>query len=140
MKGQVYLNSKDMFTTWGAILARGAYEALLKPATNKPLVQSKSRLEHGKTIIANSETCKTDERDVSFSIWICGTSQEDYLTKYKSFLEEITSGLVLLKVPVLGTTFKLTYLNCSNFGDYGLKKGKLTLKMNEANTKDRELL
>lgn len=140
MKGQAYINDKDIFAMWGAVLAKGAHEALLRPAPNKSLIQNKSRLEHGKSIIAKPETSKTDERDVSFSIWICGNSQEDYLKKYKSFIEEITSGLILLYVPILNMTFKLTYLNCSNYGDYGLKKGKLTLKMNEANTKDRELL
>lgn len=140
MNEQAYINNKDMFETWGAILAKGTYEALLKPTPSKALIQNKSRLKHGKTVIATSETCKTDERDVSFSIWICGESQEDYLAKYKSFVQEITSGLVLLKVPILGVVFKLTYLNCSNYGDYGLKKGKLTLKMNEANVKDREEL
>lgn len=140
MKGQAYINDKDIYSTWGAVLAKGAYEALLKPAPNKTLIQNKSRLEHGKSVITKPDTFKTDERDISFSIWICGVSQEDYLTKYKSFIEEITSGVILLKVPILGLTFKLAYLNCSNYGDYGLKKGKLTLKMNEANTKDREVL
>lgn len=140
MKDQAYINNKDIFITWGAVLAKGTYEALLKPAPNKVLIQNKSRLEHGKSIIENSSIFKTDERDISFSVWICGETQEDYLSKYKLFIEEITSGLILLKVPILGMTFKLTYLNCSNYGDYGLKKGKLTLKMNEANTKDRDIL
>lgn len=140
MKDQAYINDKDIFATWGAALAKGAYEALLKPAPNKTLIQNKSRLKHGRSVIANNETFKTDERDISIPVWICGESQEDYLVKYKSFIEEITSGIIRLKVPILGMTFKLTYLNCSNYGDYGLKKGKLTLKMNEANTKDRELL
>lgn len=138
MKGQAYINDKDIYTTWGAVLAKGAYEALLKPAPNKTLIQNKSRLKHGKSVIDKPETFKTDERDVSFSIWICGNSQEDYLNKYKSFIEEITSGLILLYVPILKMKFKLTYLNCSNYGDYGLERGKLTLKMNEANTLDRE--
>ena len=137
MKGHAYINKKDIFTTWGAVLAKGTYEALLKPAPNKGLIQNKSRLEHGKVIVMNNNVCKTDERDISFSIWICGDSQKDYLEKYKSFIDEITSGIVMLNIPILGATFKLTYLSCSNYGDYGLTKGKLTLKMNEANTKDR---
>lgn len=140
MRGQVYINNKDMYVTWGATLAKGAYEALLKPAPNKVLVQNKSRLNHGKMVIANKDTCKTDERDITFSVWIRGESQMDYLIKYKSFLEEITSGLILLKIPNLDMTFKLTYLNCSNYGDYGLTMGKLTLKMNEPNSSDRNII
>lgn len=138
MEGVAFINNKDMYATWGAMLAKGAYEALLKPAPNKALIQNKSRLEHGKVIIVNSDVCKTDERDITISIWICGSSQSDYLTKYKAFVDEISSGLIFLKVPDLGTIFKLTYLNCSSYGDYGLTKGKLTLKLNEANVKDRE--
>ena len=137
MKGQAYINEKDMFTTWGATLAKGAYEALLKPAPNKELIQNKSRLSPGK--IVNMDICKTDERDVTLSIWIHGESQKDYLTKYKSFLDEITSGEILLKIPILDMTFKLTYSNCSSYGDYGLTKGKLTLKLNEPNPQNREV-
>lgn len=139
MKGQAYINEKDMFTTWGATLAKGAYEALLKPAPNKELIQNKSRLSHGKIVITNKDICKNDERDVTLSIWIHGESQKDYLTKYKSFLNEITSGEILLKIPILDMTFKLTYSNCSSYGDYGLTKGKLTLKLNEPNPKNREV-
>ena len=139
MKGQAYINEKDMFTTWGATLAKGAYEALLKPAPNKELIQNKSRLSPGKIVITNKDICKTDERDVTLSIWIHGESQKDYLTKYKSFLDEITSGEILLKIPILDMTFKLTYSNCSSYGEYGLTKGKLTLKLNEPNPQNREV-
>lgn len=140
MRGQAYINNKDIFATWGASFANGAYEALLKPAPNKAVIQNKSRLLDGKCIIMNNDVCKTDERDITISFWIVGESQDDYLSKYKAFVEEITSNLVQLKVPALGATFRLVYLNCSSYGDYGLTKGKLTLKMNEANIKDRNLL
>lgn len=140
MKGQAYINDKDIYTTWGAVLAKGAYEALLKPAPNKALIENKSRLEHGKRVIINSNICKTDERDVAISFWIKGTSESDYLAKYESFINEIISGLIKLKVPALGRVFKFTYLDCSSYGDYGSMVGKLTLKLNEANPKDRELI
>lgn len=140
MKGQAYINDKDIYTTWGAVLVKGAYEALLKPSSNKQIIVNKSRLEHGKRIVINSDLCKADDRDVIISFWITGVSQSDYLTKYRSFIEEIVSNLVRLKVPALNTVFKLVYLNCSAFGDYGLNIGKITVKFNEANIKDQETI
>ena len=138
MKGQAYINDKDIYTTWGGVLAKGTYEALLKPAPNKTLIQNKSRLEDGKRVLINNP--KLDERDVIISIWISGTNQSDYLAKYKDFTEEIASDIIRLKVPALGMIFKLIYMNCSNYGDYGLMRGKLTLKLNEPNPMDREVL
>ena len=140
MKGQAYINGKDVWVTWGVTLYSGAYEALLTPAPMKDYIISSSRLEHGKRIIADSSNAKTDSRDVSFSVFIEGESSDDYLSKYEDFINELCSGMIELQVPKLKRTYKLVYTNCSKYGNYGTKKGKFTLKFMEANTKDRTIL
>lgn len=127
--------------TFGITLIRGWREALLTPPPIKSFVTNSSRLEDGERIIAHPKNVKKDKRDVSLSFFLEGSSQEDYLIKYGSFLDKIAySGQFCLKVPVLHTVFKLVYSQCSQFGDYGLKRGKFTLKLTESNPNDRETI
>lgn len=124
--------------TFGITLVRGWREALLTPAPIKSYVTNNSRLEHGQSVIATAKYARKDKRDVSISFFLEGNSQEDYLKKYESFLDKIAySGQFCLKVPCLRRVFKLVYSQCSQFGDYGLKKGKFTIKFTESNPNDR---
>lgn len=127
--------------TFGITLVRGWREALLTPAPVKSFVTNSSRLEDGERIIALPENAKKDKRDVSISFFMEGNSQEDYLAKYEAFLNKIAySGQFCLKVPILHRIYKFVYSSCSQFGDYGLKRGKFTLKLTESNPNDREAI
>lgn len=136
MKGKAYINGADMWETWGAALGKGAYEALLTPSPAKELISNKSRLEHGKRVITTN--MRVDERDLTISVFVCGTDKMDFLLKYKAFVDQLSSGLIELKVSDLRTTYRLLYLSCSSYGDYGGNKAKLVLKLNEPNPKNRE--
>ena len=126
---------------FGITLVRGWREALLTPAPVKGYVINDSRLEHGQSVIAAPKFAKKDKREVSISFFLEGNSEEDYLQKYEAFLNKIAySGEFCLKVPRLKRVFKLVYTQCSQFGDYGLKKGKFVLKLTEYNPNDREKL
>ncbi|MGL4519306.1 MAG: hypothetical protein ACRCUJ_06435 [Phocaeicola sp.] len=135
MKNQAYINNVDI-STYGASFASGAYAALRKPAPEKELVQNKSRLEHGKRVVATSETIKKDERNVNLPIWIIGSSEDDFSAKFDAFMSAI-SGQFELKVPKQKTTYKLVYKDCPSYVEYGLKKAKFTLKLEEPNPDDR---
>lgn len=137
MTGQAYINNKNI-SFWGAEFAKGAYEALLKPAPSKENVQNKSRNEDG--IREDTSNIRLNERTISIPFWIIGTSEDDYLTKYEAFLDEMVSGLIFLKVPALKKTYKLIYLDCSSYGHYNATKGKIILKFKEPNPKDREFI
>lgn len=137
MKAQAYINNHDI-SIWGAELAKGAYEALLKPASIKENVQNKSRNEDG--IREDTTNIKLNERIVSIPFWIVGTSENDYLAKYEAFIDEVTSGLIVLKVPALKKVYKLIYSDCSSYGHYNLTKGKIILKLKEPNPNDRIVL
>lgn len=127
--------------SFGITLVRGWREALLTPAPVKSYVTNSSRLEDGERIIALPENAKRDKRDVSITFFLEGKTQADYLSNYESFLNKIAySGQFCLKVPVLNRIFKLVYSQCSQFGDYGLKKGKFTIKLTESNPGDRETI
>ena len=139
MEGQAYINNKDIWTNYGAILRRGAYEALLTPAAVKPYITTESRLQHGKRYVA-SDNAKMQEREITLNIFIEGESEEQYLERYEAFLNAITNGVFELKVPRLKRVFKFVYLACAKYGDYGIKKGNFALRLSEPNPKDRPLI
>lgn len=140
MKGQAYINGKDIWLTWGAKLWKGTYEKLLKPPPMKDYIRNSSRMEHGDRVIANSDVSKTAARELSLQFLIEGSSENDYLVKYTSFVSELEKGALELKIPKLNTTFKLVYIDCSSYGYYGKRMGKFTVKFEEPNTKDRKTL
>lgn len=137
MKGQAFINDKDIWLTWRASLCKGSYEQLLKPAPMKEYITNNSRGEHGMRIVANSGNSKTDYRTLSLSLFIEGDTQSEYLNNIETFIDEISSGVFSLKIPRLNKVYQLVYTDCSNYGDYGLKKGKFVIKLTEPNTKDR---
>ena len=145
MKNQAFIKLVDEadtayvdLDTFGVTLVRGWREALLTPTSVKSYVTNDSRLEHGEQIIATSKYAKMGERDVSISFFLEGSSQDDYLQKYEAFLNKIAfSGQICMKVSCLKRVFKFVYSQCSQFGDYGLKKGKFTIKFTESNPNDR---
>lgn len=137
MKGQAFINGKDIWLTWKASLCSGSYEQLLKPAPMKEYIANNSRKEHGMRIIANSDNSKTDYRTLSLSLFIEGATQSEYLSNLENFMEEISQGVFSLRVPQLNKMYQLVYTDCSNYGDYGLKKGKFVIKLTEPNIKDR---
>lgn len=137
MKGQAYINGKDIWLTWGAMLAKGTYERLLKPAPMKEYISNDSRLQHGSRIVANAELAKTEQRELQIHFYLEGASEEDYLLKYESFVSELEKGYIELEVKRLKTIYKLVYTDCASYGNYGNKMGKFTVKFIEPNTKNR---
>ena len=140
MKGQAYINDKDVFTTWKVSFLHGFFEALLKPAPMKEYIGNASRLEHGKRYVANESTSRTDERTISLTLFIEGDSQAQYLTNVESFFFEMEKGGFTLKVPKLNKVYHFVYSECSQYGDFGLRRGKFVLKLTEPNTKDRQAI
>ena len=137
MTGQAYINNKDIFLTWGMTLISGAYEALLTPAPMKDYIENKSRGMHGSRIVAAAENARMDSRNVSIPFFIEGATEAEYLTRFESFITEITSGMFTLKIPRMQRSFKLVYTECSKYGNYGMTRGKFIAKFKEPNPKDR---
>lgn len=97
MGNDLLINSKDAYTTWGVRMGRGFLDAIGASSPMKDFIENKSRLEHGKqVIIANP---KLDEREITLSFTIEGSSQTDYQTKKKSFFEELYKGAVDIQIP-----------------------------------------
>ena len=129
---------QDLHDVFGVRLLRGAYESLLTPAPMKSYVTNESRLEHGKRYIPVN--AKMQERDVSLNVILEGADYDDYLGKYESFLNLLSSGLTLLKVPRLKRIFKLVYTRTSKFQFYGYNRATFTLEFVEPDPSARQTL
>lgn len=138
MKGNLIINGRDAFTTWGVRMGEGFLDTVDGFNQMKDYIENESRLEHGKRVI--TENAKIDSREITLHFTIEGSSESDYRTKKKAFQTELEKGSVNIKVPALGSeVYKLVYLG-KNIS-YGLSLdrcfGKVSSKFCEPNPADR---
>lgn len=138
MTGDLIINKKDAFSTWGVRMGDGFIDAIDGFNEMKEYIENESRLEHGKRII--TENAKVASRQITLQFTIEGNSESDYRTKKKSFQTELEKGMVNIKVPALGNeVYKLVYLGKSI--SYSLSSdrcfGKVSSKFEEPNPNDR---
>lgn len=138
MTGELYINGKDAWVTWGVNMGDGFLDALDAPLQMKEYIENESRLEHGKRMI--TANAKVDSREITLGFTIMGTSESDYRTKRKAFLSELQAGAFTVNVPKLGADlYKLVYTGRSI--SYGLSAdrtfGHFTMKATEPNPADR---
>ena len=139
MTGDLFINNKDAWTTWGVNMGSGFLDALDSFLPMKDYIENDSRLEHGKRMITTG--AKVDSREVTLEFTITGSSETDYRTKKKAFQQELQAGAFTLKVPALGNeVYHLVYTG-KNIS-YGLSLsrdfGKISAKFTEPNPMDRE--
>ena len=134
MDGVLFINGLDAYTAWGVFLEGGSRNKLIMGVPLKELTENKSRLEHGKSVLYGS--AKQDERDVELVFWFA--KKRDFVTNYRSFLQELYKGEVKLKYKAEGIdeTYRLTYLSSRSLSsiDY---LGKVSVRFNEPNPSNR---
>lgn len=112
MNGDLIINGKDAWTTWGVRMGEDFLNVIDGFNEMKDYIEDESRLEHGKRMIA--ENAKVASREISLQFTIEGSSESDFRTKKKSFQKELERGFVNLKIPTLGNeVYKLVYLGKS---------------------------
>lgn len=136
MKGNLYINDKDAWLFWSAGLVSGSYNNLMLPAPTKEYGSNNMRSQDGTQVFVTNP--RLTERDIILTFGIVCESTEDYLSKYQSFLEELSKGLILLKVPVLKTTYKLLFTSATELTTGSeLMNSTISIRFREPNPKDR---
>lgn len=138
MTGDLLINGKDAFSTWGVRMGDGFLDAIDGFNEMKDYIENESRLEHGKRVI--TDNAKVDSREITLQFTIEGSSESDYRAKKKAFQTELEKGAVNIKIPALGDEiYKLIYLGKSI--SYGLSPdrcfGKVSSRFEEPNPMDR---
>lgn len=136
MTGELYMNGKDAYATWGISMDGTSLSALMTPAPSKVLIENKSRLEHGKSVVTSNP--KQDERSLTLQINLTAPNADVFFARYNSFCEELATGVLEIKTKYQPTVvYKTIYLSCSQFSQFMQGIGKFSLKLNEPNPNNR---
>lgn len=139
MIGELYINGKDAYITWGISMDDTALSALMTPAPNKELIENKSRLEHGKRVITSNP--KKDERNLTLQINLTAPDKDTFFARYYSFCKELDSGTLEIKTKYQPEViYRTVYLSCQQFSQFMQGIGKFVLKLNEPNPSDRRVV
>ena len=138
MNGDLIINNKDAWSTWGVCMGDGFLDTIDSFNEMKDYIENESRLEHGKRVI--TDNAKVASREITLQFTIEGSSESDYRTKKKAFQAELERGTVNIKIPALGTElYRLVYLGKNV--SYGLSLdrcfGKVSSKFCEPNPANR---
>lgn len=138
MKGELLINGKDAWTTWGVCMGEGFLDSIDAPVPMKDYIENESRLEHGKRII--TENAKVDSRNFTLEFTIMGSTESDYRAKKKAFESELYKGPITVQIPKLNSeVYRLVYLGKSI--SYGLSLnrcfGKFSAEFEEPNPANR---
>lgn len=128
------INGRDAFQVWGVRMGDNFLNSLGASVPMKEFIENKSRLEHGKRIIAT--TPKLDEREITLAFTIEGNSQSDYQTKKIAFFEELYKGIIDIQIPAINNDiYHLIYLGKSITYAQSLDRtfGKCSMKFCEPN-------
>lgn len=139
MMGDLIINGKDAYATWGVSMGNGFLDAIDAPLPMKDYIENESRLEHGKRVITTNP--KVASRELTLAFTITGDDPSDYRAKKKAFEAELRKGAVTIRIPPLdnNVSYRLVYLGKSI--SYGLSATRrfsnFSSKFSEPNPMDR---
>lgn len=138
MIGDLIINGKDSYATWGVSMGKGFLDALGSPAPLKEFIENKSRLEHGKRV--DISIPKLDARDLTLQFTILGTTRADFQAKKNAFYAELYKGRIDIEVPLNGSeVYHLLYTGKSITYGQSVSQtfGRVSAKFCEFNPFDR---
>jgi len=137
MTGELKINGKDAYDTWGVSLEDGAISTLMTPPAMKDFVSNQSRLEHGKRVMTLNP--KYDSRELTLEMHLCAKTKDDFLTKYGKFCDEVLStGVLHISTShQSGVTYHCIYNSCTQFSAFLSGIAKFSLKLTEPNPANR---
>ena len=135
LSGQLYINNKDAYTTWGISLDSKALTTLMTPAGMKENLKVSSRLEDGQRIVCKP---KLKERSLTLTLNLTAATEEEFFSQYESFCEELHTGLLDVKTSYQdGVVYHLEYNDCTQFTQYCRGIAKFSLKCTENDPSNR---
>ena len=137
LKGQLYINGKDAYLTWGIFLSETALSALMTPAPNKEFISNKYRSKDGKSVIKHNP--RLDEREITLAFNMTAKDSDTFLTNYAKFCDEVLAKgeLVIHTRFQPNVWYRCIYLSCTQFSQFAQEMAKFSLKLNEPDPSDR---
>ena len=138
MTGDLSINGKDAYTTWGISLDETSLSTLMTPVSNKDFIENRSRLEHGKRVVATNP--KLDDRSFTLQIHLTASDKTQFFARYESFCKELAKGVLDIKTRYQpDVVYRTIYQSCSQFSQFMNSIGKFSLKLNEPDPSNRKL-
>lgn len=104
----ITINGNNLFTSYGALLVKGAYNALKTQPEKKDYITNESRLSNGTEYIITEETDRYKEREVTFSFYVTSTGKS-YDANLRALEAVIMNGIFTLYSSTLGEYYRLLY-------------------------------
>ena len=137
-KGELFINGVDAYTQWGISLTTKGLSALMTPSPTKELIENKSRLQHGKSVIVDN--VKLDERSINLPMHMTAKTKEKFLENYGKFCEVLEQGRLDIKTSYQpNVVYRTTYVSCNQFSEYNMGIAYFTLVLNEPNPSKRNI-
>ena len=138
MIGDLLINGKDAFATWGVSMGKGFIDALHELPGKKEYITNDNRLVDG--VGYCSVIPKSNQRQVTLTFTIIGISPADFSSKRDAFFNELDKGDVSISVPQdCPSVYHLKFMDST--GSYGQNTQrtfcKVGVKFVETNPKNR---
>ena len=137
LKGQLYINGKDAYLTWGIFLDETALSTLMTPAPNKEFISNKYRSKDGKSVIKHNP--RLDEREITLPFNMTAKDSDTFMMNYARFCEEVLAkGELVIRTRFQPHVwYRCIYLSCTQFSQFIQEMAKFSLKLNEPDPSDR---
>lgn len=137
LKGQLYINGKDAYTTYGIIMSDTALSTLMTPPPSKDYITNSSRLVDGKRVFKGN--VKMAEREMTLPFSMRAKDRDIFLSNYAKFCEEVLAkGEMVLHTSFLPNIwFRCIYISCTQFSQFLREMALFSLKLNEPDPSNR---
>ena len=135
--GQLTINGKDAYLTWGISLSSTALSTLMTPPPMKSYVENSNRLKHGKSMEANYP--RYDVREITITFNLVAKNASMFYSRYEKFCKEVlsTGKVNILTSFQPQTEYKCLYVSCTQFSEYVQEMAVFALKLVEPNPDNR---
>ena len=83
---------------------------------------------------------KLDARNLTLTINLIASNQEQFFERYNGFCEELATGVLEVRTKYQpNVVYRTIYQSCSQFSQFMRGIGKFTLKLYEPNPNDRTI-
>ena len=137
LKGQLKINGKDAYLTWGISMDDTSLSALMTPPSVKQYITNDDRLRHGKEYLHTP--VYVESRDLTLQLNLTAKDEEQFFARYASFCDVLAKGVLDIETSYQkGIIYHCVYQSCSQFSQFMRGIGKFVLKITEMNPNNRK--
>lgn len=136
-KGQLKINGKDAYLTWGISMDDTSLSALMTPPSVKQYITNDDRIRHGKEYLHTP--VYVESRDLTLQLNLTAKDEEQFFARYASFCDVLAKGVLDIETSYQkGIIYHCVYQSCSQFSQFMRGIGKFVLKITEMNPNNRK--